>query len=65
MARKVPFDDPDVLNYVRIGYVVSQVLILAVYYFISYKVSFLSVLLKKPLVDEESGRLRTRTTRLF
>lgn len=65
MARKVPFDDPDVLNYVRIGYVVSQVLILAVYYFISYKVSSLSVLLKKPLVDEESGRLRTRTTRLF
>lgn len=48
MARKVPFDDPDVLNYVRIGYVVSQVLILAVYYFISYKVSLLSVLLKNP-----------------
>ena len=65
MARKVPFDDPDVLNYVRIGYVVSQVLILAVYYSISYKVSLLSVLFKKPLVDEESGRLRTRTTRLF
>lgn len=38
MARKVPFEDPEVLNYVRIGYVFSQVLALGLYYYISYKV---------------------------
>lgn len=38
VARKVPFDDPEVLNYVRIGYVASQALALAVYFYISYKV---------------------------
>jgi len=35
LSRKIPFDDPEVLTYVRIGYVVSQVLILAVYYYVS------------------------------
>jgi hypothetical protein len=38
VARKIPFDEPDVLLYVRIGYVVSQIAILSVYYYISYKV---------------------------
>ena len=42
VARKIPFDEPDVLNYVRLGYVVSQVAILAVYYFISFKVRLVS-----------------------
>lgn len=38
VARKIPFDDPDVLLYVRIGYVVTQTLCLIVYYYISQKV---------------------------
>lgn len=38
MARKIPFDDPDVLLYVRIGYVVTQAICLAVYFYISQKV---------------------------
>lgn len=38
VARKIPFDDPDVLLYVRIGYVFTQALCLAVYYYISQKV---------------------------
>ena len=38
VARKIPFDDPQVLQYVRIGYVASQVILLAVYYFTSLKV---------------------------
>jgi hypothetical protein len=33
LARKVPFDDPTVLLYVRIGYVVAQVVILGAYYY--------------------------------
>jgi len=41
VARKIPFDEPNVLLYVRIGYVVSQIAILAVYYFISYRVRML------------------------
>ncbi|KAJ8692113.1 phosphate transporter (Pho88) [Pleurotus ostreatus] len=35
VARKIPFDDPEVLTYVRIGYVVSQIIILGVYYYIT------------------------------
>ena len=35
VARKIPFDDPQVLNYVRVGYVVSQLIILTVYYYVS------------------------------
>jgi hypothetical protein len=38
VARKIPFDEPDVLNYVRIGYVVSQATVLAVFYYVAYKV---------------------------
>jgi len=38
VARKVPLDDPEVLNYVRIGYVTAQVIILSVYYYISMTV---------------------------
>ncbi|ETW82529.1 inorganic phosphate transporter [Heterobasidion irregulare TC 32-1] len=38
IARKIPFDDPQVLQYVRIGYVASQVILLAVYYFTSLKI---------------------------
>lgn len=41
VAKKVPMDDPEVLNYVRIGYVTSQAIVLGVYYYISYKVSHL------------------------
>ncbi|TFK32757.1 inorganic phosphate transporter [Crucibulum laeve] len=35
VARKIPFDDPIVLNYVRIAYVGVQLAILGVYYYIS------------------------------
>jgi len=38
VARKIPFDEPGVLNYVRVGYVVCQLVVLGVYYFISYKI---------------------------
>ncbi|KAG1868564.1 inorganic phosphate transporter [Suillus subluteus] len=39
VARRIPFDDPEVLNYVRIGYVTSQVIIMGAYFYVSYKVS--------------------------
>lgn len=38
VARRIPFDDPVVLNYVRLGYVLSQIIIIGTYFFVSYKV---------------------------
>jgi len=39
LARKIPMDsDPNALLYVRIGYITSQLLCLAVYYYTSMKI---------------------------
>ncbi|TFY79714.1 hypothetical protein EWM64_g4296 [Hericium alpestre] len=38
VARKVPFEDPEILHYVRIGYIVSQLIILAMYFYVSQKI---------------------------
>ncbi|TDL25560.1 inorganic phosphate transporter [Rickenella mellea] len=70
LARKIPFDDPEVLLYARIGYAASQLLILGVYYYIS------SVIKKKndttvlkyvepsnPMSPKEGGTLTTTTNR--
>ncbi|KAF8657837.1 hypothetical protein AX16_002153 [Volvariella volvacea WC 439] len=35
LARRIPFDDPQVLFYVRGGYVLAQLIIVSVYYYIS------------------------------
>ena len=61
VARKIPFEDPLVLNYVRAGYVLAQVIVLAVYYYVSLVVSslsraFLAVLLR-------DTRLSAKTTK--
>lgn len=38
MARKIPFDDPSTLNIIRVSYVGVQLVVLAVYYFISLQI---------------------------
>jgi len=38
VARKIPFDDPVVLNYVRGGYIVTQIISIAVFLYISRKI---------------------------
>ncbi|PVG04307.1 putative PHO88-involved in phosphate transport [Serendipita vermifera] len=38
VARRIPFDDPQVLNYVRAGYVISQLICIGVYLYISAKI---------------------------
>ncbi|TEB31736.1 inorganic phosphate transporter [Coprinellus micaceus] len=38
LARRIPFDDPAVLTYVRIGYVAVQVVVLLTYYFVSLQI---------------------------
>ncbi len=39
VARRISFDDPEVLNYIRIAYVVTQIIVLGVYYYVSFAVS--------------------------
>ena len=39
VARKIPFDDPEVLLYARIGYVSAQIVVLAIYFVCSSKVN--------------------------
>ena len=39
LAKRVPFEDPNVLMAVRVGYLLSQALCIAVYLYISAKVS--------------------------
>jgi len=69
LARKVPFDDPEVLNYVRLGYVVSQAIILGVYYFVSYKIkqkndqTVLKYVEASNPMTQEPGKLVTTTIR--
>lgn len=48
VAKKVPFDDPQVLLYVRIGYVVAQLTVLGVFYYVSTLVRRFSCLLDCP-----------------
>jgi len=38
LARKIPFEDPEVLMYVRIAYVGVQIFVLGLYYFVSRKI---------------------------
>ena len=45
MARRIPFDDPQVLTYVRMAYVATQVTVLGVYYYVGMQVR---LLLSKP-----------------
>ena len=46
MAKKVPFDDPQVLTYVRIAYVATQVIVLGVYYYVGLQVRILRSVLR-------------------
>ena len=41
MARRIPFDDPQVLTYVRMAYVATQVTVLGVYYYVGMQVRLL------------------------
>ncbi|KAF9650231.1 inorganic phosphate transporter [Thelephora ganbajun] len=71
IARKIPFDDPEVLLYARIGYVSAQLIVLAAYFVCSSKIkqkNDLTVLKygKCPtvfpnLTSQDSGNLITTT----
>ncbi|KZT65886.1 inorganic phosphate transporter [Daedalea quercina L-15889] len=70
VARKMDFDDPQVLVSVRIAYVTVQAIILGTYYYTSYKIkqkNDLTVLKyvepANPMAGEQEGKLVTTTVR--
>ncbi|KAJ7230697.1 inorganic phosphate transporter [Mycena pura] len=69
LARKIPFDDPQVLYSVRIGYVAVQVLVLGIYYYISMTIKAKNDQTVLKYVDapspmsQEPGQLVTTTVR--
>ncbi|KAI0050472.1 inorganic phosphate transporter [Auriscalpium vulgare] len=69
LARKVPFDDPQVLDYVRIGYIATQTITLAVYYYVSQKVkskndqTIIKYVEASNPMSQEPGALVTTTVR--
>ena len=34
VAKRIPFDDPNVLNMIRAGYVLSNLIIFGIYYYV-------------------------------
>ncbi|KAF8259808.1 inorganic phosphate transporter [Lactarius quietus] len=69
LARKIPFDNPQVLDYVRIAYVASQAIALGVYYFTSSKIkakndqTLLKYVEPASPMSQEPGKLVTTTVR--
>jgi len=69
IARKIPFENPQVLEWVRIGYVASQLLSFAVYYYVSLKIkrkndtTVLKYVEPKSPMVQEPGALITTTHR--
>ncbi|CAE7162922.1 unnamed protein product [Rhizoctonia solani] len=69
VARRIPFDDPEVLQYVRFGYIAAQVICLATFFYVSYKVkakndeTVLKYVEPKNPMSPESGGLVTTTVR--
>jgi len=72
LARKIPFEDPEVLLYVRIAYVSVQLLVLGTYYYVSSKIkqkNDLTVLKyvepKNPMNPDTSGGVVSITVREY
>ncbi|KAJ3517233.1 hypothetical protein NLJ89_g639 [Agrocybe chaxingu] len=69
VARRIPFDDPDTLNLVRAGYVVVQILVLGVYFYVSSTIkrkndqTVLKYVEPPAPMTQEPGKLVTTTVR--
>ncbi|TRM70289.1 inorganic phosphate transporter Pho88 [Schizophyllum amplum] len=70
VGKRIPFENPDVLNYARMAYVAIQVIILGTYYFISTKIKAKDdkTVLKyveppNPMSGQSEGELVTTTVR--
>ncbi|KAI0706581.1 inorganic phosphate transporter [Earliella scabrosa] len=68
VARKIPFDDPQTLTYVRIAYVTTQVIVLGVYYYVAQQIktkndqTVLKYVEPSPM-DKDGSKLVTTTVR--
>ena len=38
VAKRIPFDDPNTLNLVRLGYILSNLIIMAIYFYVGIKI---------------------------
>ncbi|KAH8590147.1 inorganic phosphate transporter-like protein pho88 [Bisporella sp. PMI_857] len=71
VSKKIPFDDPDTLNYIRLGYILSNVIIIAVYgytHFVINKKKDLTTLKyveQPPLGSTEEGKVVTTTVHKY
>ncbi|ESK81717.1 inorganic phosphate transporter [Moniliophthora roreri MCA 2997] len=70
LARRIDFNDPETLNYARLGYVATQLIILGIYYYVSMiaKRKNDQTVLKyvdppSPMTPNEPGQLVTTTVR--
>ncbi|KAI0788368.1 inorganic phosphate transporter [Fomes fomentarius] len=68
VARRIPFDDPQTLTYVRIAYVATQVTVLGVYYYVAQQIkkkndqTVLKYVEPSPM-GQDGGKLVTTTVR--
>ncbi|PSR78129.1 inorganic phosphate transporter Pho88 [Coniella lustricola] len=71
VSKKVPFDDPNVLNAVRGLYILSNLIILGVYYYIKTKIdqkkdmTTLKYVEPAPMGSSEEGKLVTTTIHAY
>ncbi|KAK7435618.1 phosphate transporter (Pho88) [Stygiomarasmius scandens] len=70
LARRIPFENPEVLTYVRIGYAATQLVILGVYYYVTMQVKKKNdqTILKyveppSPMSPDQESKLVTTTVR--
>jgi len=71
IARKIPLEDPDVLNYVRIGYVSVQLLVISIHFYVSYVIkkkndlTVLKYVEPAPLMSQEPPKVVTTTVKEY
>ncbi|CAN8097786.1 unnamed protein product [Discula destructiva] len=71
VAKKVPFDDPNVLNAVRALYAISNLIILGIYYYIKLQIdkkkdmTTLKYVEPAPMGSTEEGKLVTTTIHAY
>jgi hypothetical protein len=39
VSKRIPLEDPQILMYVRLGYIVSNVIIAAIYAYVNYQIN--------------------------
>lgn len=61
VAKKVPFDDPNVLNAVRGVYILSNLIIMGIYYYIKLQIDKKKGALLSPPPPSPANRSKAKT----